>query len=499
MPRENVRFKTLSPGCTVEVQPLSSEHAEGQLIMGVRRRSRPSAGLIVESENAFPIGALVLLDLKFPGQLYTYRSRGMVSWVVPGQDPERPNKLGVLVFGMDKLDEHGISVSIAAPPAAPMIDEMDSAHPEEILLDKYASVPPPAKPVVPTPIPFPPIPDPEPHAEPASLLSASVSGELVSLCAADVKIGKWLGTRVSSLPPPPATAPFQIPKKDIGSADDLFKNEILDAIDELSDPSLQEVAEEDEPPVPPSHEIANDDTVLAISLKDIGPLPEPAPSRLTETRRDTSPPVPDSVAPPVRRPSVPTFLQAFDSVPPDAGADVDDVMRFDAEGKMIEAFEHIHRMYMERDHDGAAAFALTLARDLISCDLGACLLISPQKYELYVAALEKPDSVTLNQANRPVNVGVIGNAIRSGVTIRVSDPRRDPNIDQTVDLSDDHDTRSLLAAPVHYEGHTMGALELRNSPRQIGFVEGEAHLLAYIATSLAEYIHTSLPARGKDS
>ncbi len=90
MRKDNVQYKPLSPGCSVEVQALLPEHAENPVIIGARRRAKPSAGLIVESDELFQVGALVSILLEFKGQPFTYRSRGMVSWVVEGSTSERP-------------------------------------------------------------------------------------------------------------------------------------------------------------------------------------------------------------------------------------------------------------------------------------------------------------------------------------------------------------------------------------------------------------------------
>ncbi|MCP4676464.1 MAG: GAF domain-containing protein [Deltaproteobacteria bacterium] len=419
MHSENVRFKTLSPGCSVDVQAMSAEHAVDRIILRGRRRARPSAGLIVESEYAFQIGALVLLDLKFPGQVYTYRSRGMVSWVVRGDAARHPHKMGVLIFGMDKLDEHGISVSLAAPPPVPR-EETVSEPPESLRSEDERSV----------------IPETPPDVSPVE---------------AEKPVSESANT-------------IESPEADEG--------EMAAVINAFSETARVEIGS------------GSDETSVAIKVKEIKvDLPRKPDSDLPTAAKQS-------------RSSIPSTIHTF--APDDTEIDVEVGYdhRFDIEGKMIEAFERMHEMYSERDHDGAASFAISLARDLITCETGSCLLISPRKYELYVAASHTDDPSRRALATRPATDGASGVAIRSGAAVRISDPGNDPRFQSELDGCKELPTDNLLVVPIQWNGHAMGTIELRNSPRKNGFVEGEAQLLAYIAQALAEYLHTSLPTRG---
>ncbi len=459
MPKERVRYKTLSPGCAVDVQALPPEHSEGRLVIGGRRRSRPSAGLIVESETVFPVGALIMLDLRFPGQEHTYRSRGMVSWVVQGSDTNDSHKMGVLVFGMDKLDQQNSSESFTSAETRTANEPSDAP-----IDDAFYSIPPSAAKVsvAPTARSLK-TEDPKHKACPSEVPAAGhfASDGLVFLCASNIKVAKWLGTRTETTSLDPGEFSTEPESTAFGCE---TSNRTAGAIENAPT------------------EMLGEESLLPIYVRELD-IEFPPDGVLEHTvKRET-------------KPSTASVFHKFSTAEADIHIEVDFDHQFDSEEKMIEAFEHMHEMYAERDIDGAAKFALCLARNLITCEAGSCLLISTEKYELYVAAMEFPEAGMPIHATRPVTHGATGVAIRTGSPVRISDAENNPLFDSKVDGNYGVETDNLLSASIQYEGHTMGAIELRNSPRKDGFVQGEANLLAYIAAALAEYIHTSLPMR----
>ncbi len=168
------------------------------------------------------------------------------------------------------------------------------------------------------------------------------------------------------------------------------------------------------------------------------------------------------------------------------------------EEKMVEAFERMQDIYDVRTHDGAAAFALSLARDLIKCEAGSSMLITPGKYELYVSAAEGPVADSLKGKKMSFRKGIVGFATRSSVVVNVKDPANDSRFDSKIDEMNEFETKSVLCAPIQFEGRTRGAIELINSARKEGFAQADANILSYLGSALAEYITTSLPSRQAD-
>jgi hypothetical protein len=102
MERGNVSYKKIDSRCEVRVRELNRNKTARRLIAGARPK-RGNAGLIVASPEPFEAGVLVEIDIKFPGQDATYRSRGIVDFVTKGA-VEGTVDLAVAIFGIDKLD-----------------------------------------------------------------------------------------------------------------------------------------------------------------------------------------------------------------------------------------------------------------------------------------------------------------------------------------------------------------------------------------------------------
>jgi hypothetical protein len=161
----------------------------------------------------------------------------------------------------------------------------------------------------------------------------------------------------------------------------------------------------------------------------------------------------------------------------------------------FQAFERMHEIYSHRDHDKVAEFALGVAREFIKCEAGSTMLITPGKYELYVAAAQGPVAKSLYGKRMSLTKGIVGFATRAGAVVTVSDPENDPRFHDEFDKLTSYRTRNVLCAPIQFEGKTIGAIELLNSPREAGFLQSEANVLSYVAGAVGEYIDTSLPSR----
>jgi putative methionine-R-sulfoxide reductase with GAF domain len=161
----------------------------------------------------------------------------------------------------------------------------------------------------------------------------------------------------------------------------------------------------------------------------------------------------------------------------------------------FQAFERMHEIYSYRDHDKVAEFALKLAQEFIKSEAGSTMLITPGKYELYVAAAQGSVAQSLFGKRMSLTKGIVGFATRAGAVVTVSDPENDPRFHDEFDKLTSFKTRNVVCAPIQFEGKTIGAIELLNSPRESGFLQTEANVLSYIAGAVGEYIDTSLPSR----
>ncbi len=172
-----------------------------------------------------------------------------------------------------------------------------------------------------------------------------------------------------------------------------------------------------------------------------------------------------------------------------------DILIESDEAKMIHAFEQMQGIYSVQEHDDAAQFALSLARRLVDCEAGVCMLLAPRTDQLYMAAAEGPISQSLHGVRIATNRGVVGEAVKVRSAVNISDPSSDPRFDPEVDSKRNFNTRNMLCVPLHYKGQIIGSIELLNSPKERGFADDDVHVLTYIATALAEFTETSLPER----
>ena len=126
MDRPNVSYKKIDSRCEVRIRELNRNKTARRLIAGARPK-RANAGLIVTSSQPFEAGALLEIDVKFPGQDATYRSRGIVDFVSRGSAPNGAVELAIAIFGINKIDPNAQAPS---EPAAPIA--IDDAGGEEI-------------------------------------------------------------------------------------------------------------------------------------------------------------------------------------------------------------------------------------------------------------------------------------------------------------------------------------------------------------------------------
>ena len=230
------------------------------------------------------------------------------------------------------------------------------------------------------------------------------------------------------------------------------------------------------------------------------PVSGPDPIPLVAVRED---PVPSSVAAPVLAPSPFSQLVSQAStreahVPETEEKKKTPSRELAVDDAIVRAFERMQDIYSVTRHDDVALFSINLAREFIACEAASTVLITPGKYELYVAAAQGDASSQLMGKKLSLTKGIVGFATRAGAVITVSDPKNDPRFHAEFDQLSGFITRSIVCAPIQYEGKTIGAIELINSPRESGFLQSEANVLSYIAGAVGEYIDTSLPSREAD-
>ncbi len=164
------------------------------------------------------------------------------------------------------------------------------------------------------------------------------------------------------------------------------------------------------------------------------------------------------------------------------------------DGGVLWAFEQLQQMYAIKSHDKAAEFIRDTVLAAIPSEACAVLLNSPGRDELYLAAEQGFSDVTLNGVRIPTIGGIAGATICLGAVVRVIDPG-DERMNPDLDLRGNFDVRTMLLAPMAYEGHNFGIIELFNRQAEASFTEEDGNILSYVAGAFAEYVCNSLPSR----
>lgn len=512
----SIRYKTVSPGCQVRIAPIDAGSPQERLLAFEQKRRKPSAGLVVDSHDDFEIGSHVILDLKFPGQPFTYRSVGTVSWAVPG-DPGGPErKLGVLVYGMDKLDEQGISVSMApaspfatpAPPPPLKRPSREPAAPEPEALPPRERTNRPRPPLASVTAPYPARRTPsspgtrgtqgyrhegpserDPAREDAP--TGSFSAELVSLCAVDLKIAGWLGATASTAPAHPTQAPAQSLHELRDSLPRHMLEEEKPLTRSLRPPQPTSLSPAPVSPFPPARSTAPP-PAWTTAQTDTESVPKKAPPVVDPRAVQASPTVSLGVS--MRSPAKP-YRRKSDIPVVELDIDLEVDLELNAEEAMMQAFEQIHELYGCPDATSAARFALDLSCRLVRCRGGICGLVAQDCYEIEIVCASGEVDEAAIPRRLPMSSSLLGHAVRTGENVYASNPAQDPMFDPEYDALVPN-MENAVSVPLHREGYTMGALELVGSPRLSGFVAAETNVVAYIAMALAEFLEARQNATG---
>lgn len=169
------------------------------------------------------------------------------------------------------------------------------------------------------------------------------------------------------------------------------------------------------------------------------------------------------------------------SVEPSAA---DDVF---GDSPMRAAFEAIQGMYSIRDFDEAAAFVLAASRRLIPCEAGRCMSVSFGSDELYVSVAQGEGADACLGRGVSSKKGLVGFLLRHSAVVGISDITDNFRFGGFFDRQEEMYPRSVLYAPIQFEGKAAGVLQLINSERPGGFAREDANVLSYLGTSFAEH------------
>jgi len=129
-----------------------------------------------------------------------------------------------------------------------------------------------------------------------------------------------------------------------------------------------------------------------------------------------------------------------------------------------------------------------MGRDLVKADRCTLWLFDRQANELWTKVAHGIDRVRM-----PAGTGIAGVSVKSGETVIVNDPYRDPRFNQEIDRQTGYTTRSILAVPVkNSRGEVLGAFQTINKKTAEGrFEESDVKFLKLASTYAGEAIETT--------
>jgi transcriptional regulator with GAF, ATPase, and Fis domain len=133
-------------------------------------------------------------------------------------------------------------------------------------------------------------------------------------------------------------------------------------------------------------------------------------------------------------------------------------------------------------------------REVFEAEGAAILLLDPRGEELYfpyLADLDPEVARRLAGLRFSASQGIAGEALRSGVALKVDDVSREGRFYSMVDRQTGLITRSILAAPLIVAGTRLGVIEVVNPLRRSAFSDDDLVLLESLANSIAVAIRNA--------
>lgn len=157
------------------------------------------------------------------------------------------------------------------------------------------------------------------------------------------------------------------------------------------------------------------------------------------------------------------------------------------ESIMAQLFTEVYDVYnVASSREDVANFMLDLAMKKIGVEAGSVLYADLSETELSFIAVRGPRSEELKKFKVPIGKGIVGFCVDLGVSLAISDVSKDKRWFDKISKSIGFPTKSILCAPIQYEGQTIGAIELINKKGESSFSVDDLNILNYIAHETAE-------------
>jgi hypothetical protein len=151
----------------------------------------------------------------------------------------------------------------------------------------------------------------------------------------------------------------------------------------------------------------------------------------------------------------------------------------------------------EMPMEDALNFIMDMSMQKIPAESGAILFADVNGQELYFATARGPKSSDVMNFRVPMSQGIVGFCSREGVSLAISDAQRDARFYRKISEALGYPNKSLICAPIQFDGRVYGCIELLNRQAGSSFDVNEANALNYIGNQFGQYINNLIMSREK--
>ena len=156
---------------------------------------------------------------------------------------------------------------------------------------------------------------------------------------------------------------------------------------------------------------------------------------------------------------------------------------------LSDAFDAIGDLFSISNPQKAVEFVLDQALRKVPSEAGSILFNDVGKRQLTFWATRGPKAEKLTGKSIPYGKGIAGYCVSKSVSLAIPDVSQDPRWDPTISEAVSYETRSILCAPLFFEGRCYGALQLLNRKSDSSFSRRELSVTNYLAEQLARWLN----------
>jgi hypothetical protein len=169
-------------------------------------------------------------------------------------------------------------------------------------------------------------------------------------------------------------------------------------------------------------------------------------------------------------------------------------VRDDGEDMLMDVFLRVVELDGIKSAETAMSFILDLALEKVPCESGSVYRADGGRGDLTFLAAKGPKANEILKAKMviPAGTGIAGFCAAEGVSLALSDVKKDDRFYKAVGEKVQYETKSMLCSPMMTAGRSFGCVQLINRKDSGQFTEAEIGVLAYLAHQAALFLNHQL-------